>query len=361
MKTTRILGTLFMAFILFLFSFSPSSSPTSPSFPSTLTEQIIRQILELEGKEVKISETYALLDVELKNNYTLALFRNAGYAIITNRSYILSEYSIDDSKIPFEDVLLDDVDLIYGGPSNYLYTRDRKDYFDADTQREVAFTPSMNQIEVNKRLVDGDSEEEEEPQAIQDPVFKPLVWTGIHESLFIRYNAGMWINNQDNYPIGNGMCGPISVAILLAYYQDNIDPSFVPSAVRTRGSLSPGSLVHLLGLHIGGAYTGTIGITIYYGFLSFMESYGIDQYQPKFTMFTTWDIVTQKVDQMRPIAVGLTTWLGGPESYGNHWVTVYAYAQNTEKKGYYKAIDNHGDYKARIKASWTVGAVWLDK
>lgn len=358
MKTYRKSGTIVMVFFLFLFSFS-RFSPVSTS--SVLQNQIIRQILELEGKEVRIAETYDVLDVELKRNYTLALFQDAGYAIITNRSYVLSEYSVEDSKIPFEDVLLEDVHLIYGGPSNYLYTRDRKEYYDADTRKSVAFTPSMHQIEINKRMVEGDPEEEEEPKAIEDPVFKPLVWTGIHESLFIRYNAGMWINNQDNYPIGNGMCGPISVAILLAYYQDNIDPSFVPSAVRTRGSLSPGSLVHLLGLHIGGAYTGTIGITIYYGFLSFMESYGIDQYQPKFTMFTTWDIVTEKIDQMRPIAVGLTTWLGGPESYGNHWVTVYAYAQNTEKKGYYKAIDNHGNYKARIKASWTAGAVWLDK
>jgi hypothetical protein len=57
----------------------------------------------------------------------------------------------------------------------------------------------------------------------------------------------------------------------------------------------------------------------------------------------------------------LTNWAGSPEIYGNHWVTVYAYAVNAKNKGFYKAIDNQGNFKARINASWTIGAVWLSK
>lgn len=357
-KHSKLVSVIMVGFLL-LFTSSKSIATSSDKRSDFLKANLADQILELENTKVTVKKLVALLDVDLRQNYTLALLEPKGYAIIANQSFTLSEYAIDDTRVPYTNLLNQNISLIYGGPDNYAYTSDQQIFYDASTNEVIRFTVTKELKTINDILL---AEDPKNP-SIEDleQQFEVLKWTGIHESLFIRFNKGMWLNNPENYPIGNGICGPISVAIMMSFYQDNYNPNYIPNSVRTPGSAYPGNLIFLLEKHIGGSYTGTIAPMIFLGLQQFLDSYNITFYRPKMTMLATWDVVKENVDKRHPIAVGMTNWAGSPDNYGNHWVTVYAYSVNSKNKGFYKAIDNHGNYKARINASWTIGAIWLSE
>ena len=357
----KFIKSLFILMAAFLLLFSSSRSITTKNDKRIdfLSTYLIDQIKALENTDVSIQRLVPLLDVNLQKNYTLAVFNGKGYAIIANTSLTLSEYTVEDAPVPYKKMFSKNVHLVYGGPGNYAFTKDMQTFYDATSNEKIQFSVTQLQQTMNQQLLMVDA---------KNPSFEDLIekieilkWTGIHESLFLRYNSGMWINNEENYPIGNGICGPISVGIMLSFYQDNYNPDYIPNTIRTPGSAHPGNLIYLLEHHIGGSYTGTIAPMIYLGLQQFLDSYKITFFHPKMTMLATWDIVKENVDKRRPIAVGLTNWAGSPDKYGNHWVTVYAYSVNSKNKGFYKSIDNHGDYKARINASWTIGAIWLSE
>jgi hypothetical protein len=353
--------TVIMVISLLFFPYASTVNAISYDQPiEGLKESIVDQIMEMDHQAIQVIALYPLLDINLQKNYTLATFSPQGYAIIANRSLEISEYALDnETPLPYKNILGSDDLLVYGGPNNYAYTQDRKTFYDAMTKDILVFQPSKEQQIINATLLSVDPKNPTVNELeIRAEVLK---WKGIHETLLIRYNGGMWINNEENYPIGNGICGPIAAATILSYYQDYVDHDILPTNLRELGSSDPGNLIYLLEKHIGGSYTGTIAVMIYFGLKQFLDSYKITDYQPHMTMLGTWDVVKKSVDDMRPIAVGLTNWAGSPEIYGNHWVTVYAYAVNSKNKGFYKAIDNQGNFKARINASWTIGAVWLSK
>lgn len=55
--------------------------------------------------------------------------------------------------------------------------------------------------------------------------------------------------------------------------------------------------------------------------------------------------------------IGILKVLGS--TYGNHWVTAYAYFETETGERYYKLHDNWGDYHKVIPASWSNGTVSL--
>jgi len=352
-KSFKKLFTLLWISLLFL----PWTS-IKPSFPqneSYLMDRLNDTLLSNENTQVNVTKTLPLLDAELNPSYTLLLFEK-GYAILSTQSAFVSEYALQTEKIPYLAWLKPGRTYVYGGPTNYAFTDDGIRYHSAIDGTSILFSPTEKQIQLNKTIL-----RETTKRAAVEIKYVPLRWRGIHESLFLRYNHGIWINNAENYPEGNGICGPIAVAIMMSYYQDHIDRNYVPNTIRTPESRSPGNLIYLLTLHIGGVQYGTIGWMLYYGIQEFLASQKIDFYQPRMTLLETWEAVVTQVDQGRPIAVGLTSWAGSPASYGNHWVTVYAYAKDERERGYYKAIDNHGNYKAVINTRWTVGTIWLEE
>jgi len=239
-KLKRIIAFIAVGLLL---SFSPSFSMSDNSGKRNdlIKSILVDQMMELEETKVVVSRLVPLLDIDLENNYTLALFKDRGYAIIANQSFTLSEYSVDDTPVPYTNLLKRNVSLIYGGPDNYAYTSDKKTFYDASTMEVIKFTVTKELKTINEILLAADPKN----PSIEDlgQQFEVLKWTGIHESLFIRFNYGMWLNNPENYPIGNGICGPISVAIMLSFYQDNYSPDYIPISVRTPGSAHPGNLI----------------------------------------------------------------------------------------------------------------------
>ena len=79
-------------------------------------------------------------------------------------------------------------------------------------------------------------------------------------------------------------------------------------------------------------------------------------YRGRATVFGGWQRACKRIDQGKPVIVGLLKPLGS--TYGNHWVVAYAYLE-TETGRYLKVHDNWGNYNQVIPASWINGTVSL--
>lgn len=94
---------------------------------------------------------------------------------------------------------------------------------------------------------------------------------------------------------------------------------------------------------------------------------GINDFVPKpLSVKTRYHLISNPIvlDQLNkenplPVIVGTSRILGN--SYGNHWVLVYAYGYNEEGQLFYRAYDNHGRIGAVIPASQTLAAVWIEE
>lgn len=191
---------------------------------NNVINNVLQRIQTMENQEVELIKTRVLLDVELEPNYLLLIFKE-GYAISSIENGIISEYSLSTDNIPYFKADFDDI-LIYGGPFNYLITNNQK--FDLDTEK-------INKSEISKKNQEFLNLKSE---AINVETTKKTTraasYVGISKSRFSKYSSGKWINSKSNYSTSqaysaNGICGSISSAILLAYYDDYVNDSIVPS------------------------------------------------------------------------------------------------------------------------------------
>lgn len=301
--------------------------------------QIVKEVmLQNENTEVEIERIEDLYDINGELNYKLIVFVNGGYAI-TNRYGYPSEYSLkDDSVIPYGDMTVESK-KIYAGPGNYYNNIIVKKNMEVNNITEKdGFNISERFQEINNEMAN--------KKPILSSTRAANVWVQLPAERFSRYR---WINTDNT-------CGSYATAIALAYYQDYVSTAYVPSSLRTKNSTSPGSLITTLKKYIETGY-GTLPGNVANGVRSFFSAYNTGQYA-QFYDWGTWDRVVDKVgNQSRPLMVGLTSIAGSP--YGNHWVTVYGYMENSSGKGYYRCNDNHGNTNKSIEASWTCGSVWI--
>jgi hypothetical protein len=77
----------------------------------------------------------------------------------------------------------------------------------------------------------------------------------------------------------------------------------------------------------------------------------------RMTMAGGWQRAVKRIDQGKPVIVGVLKVLGS--TYGNHWVTAYAYMETSEGERFLKVHDNWGNYNKIIPAKWVNGTVSL--
>lgn len=180
-------------------------------------------------------------------------------------------------------------------------------------------------------------------------------WIGCDPKDFEKYRH--WINLD-------ATCGMMSAAVLLAYYQDNVDSNLIDDSIRSKNSTSYGSLYPELLKNITSfAPQGTIAYDVSMGINRYLRKIGKTHlYKAKGSLVPTFGIVSTKLKQSipKPSIVGLNTLLGSPKNYLNHWVVAYRYTQIGTQK-FYQVHDNHGRYNAIINARWTIGVVRLLK
>ena len=351
---------IFSLFVSVLFShLAPVSALTNANIKPqhSLFEIVQDKIFELEGIHVTQSYSKDLNDPLLDQDYTLFVFHEGGYAIVADQSGVISEYCLDTADIPYEN--WKSGELLYGGPDCYMRRINQR--------IETAYDGEIETLELTPEYISAANEITNvvaQNHKINQMRSTTLTWTGITSSRFTRYNSGMWINNSTNYPSGNGICGPISLAIMMAYYQDYCcsNYTYVPTSIRTKNSTSPGTLITKLNAVIGHEDEGTIISQLRGGYVSFYSIYAQTTTHASCSMLAVgspWSYVKIKCDGSRPSVVRLLTSLGSTYS-SNHYVTVYAYSTDSSGTKYYRCIDNHGHYAKQVNASWAYGALWIN-
>ncbi|MGG5312004.1 hypothetical protein IGL76_000689 [Enterococcus sp. DIV2381] len=173
-------------------------------------------------------------------------------------------------------------------------------------------------------------------------------WVGLPEQRFLTYKK--W-----RTPSGY-LCGTYAAAVLLAYYQDYCVSDLIPSDIRQKDSRDAKELIQKLRHTIQPLGFPTIPIQVSSGISAFFKT----QQEPIYarsTVVGSWQRATKRIRQGKPVMIGILKLLGS--TYGNHWVTAYAYYESASGERYYKVHDNWGNTNKVIPAKWANGTVSL--
>ncbi len=173
-------------------------------------------------------------------------------------------------------------------------------------------------------------------------------WVGLPEQRFLTYKK--W-RTTSGY-----LCGTYAAAVLLAYYQDYCMPNLIPSDIRRKDSRDAKELIQKLRKTIQPLGLPTVPIQVSTGISAFFRT----QQQPIYarsTVVGSWQRATKRIREGKPVMIGILRLLGS--TYGNHWVTAYAYYESASGERYYKVHDNWGNTNKVIPASWGNGTVSL--
>ena len=173
-------------------------------------------------------------------------------------------------------------------------------------------------------------------------------WQGLPEERFKAYRQ--WKTPQGY------LCGTYATTVLLAYYQDYIDETLVPRYLRTKNSRQGTTLAHFLQVLIQPYGLPTLPFQVAHGLSKYFDH--IERpLRGRMTPVGGWQRAVKRIDQGKPVIVGINKLLGS--TYGNHWVTAYAYMENEAGERFLKVHDNWGNYNQVIPAKWLNGTVSL--
>jgi len=333
-----------ICFLILNLNFINTNAISSSIFNVSKDEIIYKTLNELIriGNENLTFKSYeSIYSINGDKNIALITFNEGGFTFVNETNNQIIVYIPTISETPYEGVD-SSYKKIFGGPYAYFVETVDNKIINLETSKVV----DNNDIDfdinekVNSNIIKTLIKES------QKSTISPLAYVGMTESRFSRYNSSSWINYD-------GTCGTYATAIMLAYLDDYINDKYIPSAIRSRNSALPGSLISTLKPLIDGRtnYTGTYPDDLYMGTLQFFSDNGISVVHD--FGGSTFSTAKTVINSGRPIAIGLLTILGS--SYGDHWVTAYQYEDGSLLNDYYKVVDNHGNYIAIISVGWTNG------
>ena len=139
-------------------------------------------------------------------------------------------------------------------------------------------------------------------------------WVGLPEERFLRYKK--WAT-----PSGY-LCGTYAAAVLLAYYQDYREEWMLPLEIRKKNTSNSMALTKALRSQIQPLGLPTIPFQVSTGISSFLKKNGNHE-RARATLLGSWQRATKRIREGKPVMIGILKVLGS--TYGNHWVTAYAY------------------------------------
>lgn len=173
-------------------------------------------------------------------------------------------------------------------------------------------------------------------------------WVGLEEERFMRYR---------NWRTTKGyLCGTTASGVLLAYYQDYLDEKMVPSFLRRKNSANGKVLLAFLQVLIQPVDLPTLAPQVSHGLTRYFDHFDLP-YRGRATMAGGWYRAVKRIQAGKPVVLGLMRAKGS--TYGNHWVTAYAFKETSDGKRYFKVHDNWGKYNQVIPAQWVSGTVSL--
>lgn len=273
------------------------------------------QEITLDGKTERISE-FRLLKRRRENEYYLAV-------IFENESYLI----VDPHGKPVEFITA----------VNAYST-------------SIATSTMWQEASINAEGIDDELIDKLLAKWAQQAPTTYLVdcWVGLPEQHFLTYKK--W-RTTSGY-----LCGTYAAAVLLAYYQDYCMPNLIPSDIRRKDSRDAKELIQKLRKTIQPLGLPTVPIQVSTGISAFFRT----QQQPIYarsTVVGSWQRATKRIREGKPVMIGILRLLGS--TYGNHWVTAYAYYELASGERYYKVHDNWGNTNKVIPASWGNGTVSL--
>lgn len=303
--------------LVYLICFSPyftyNKKDGGDSFLKTVFEQSIEWNLDGIKKRLSAVEQLAMKDEE------------KGYALIfEDGSYVI----LDQNKQPIE-----------YGPASHSYPDARKAYqLVPMTEAEVTNISRWLADNREKALI----APKENGQELLD------CWVGLPEQRFLNYKN--W-----RTPYGY-LCGTYAATVLIAYYQDFQNELFFSPTLREKGTKDHVQLSEALRQAIQPLGLPTVPGQVSHGITKFLKHTG-NRVSARSTMLGSWQRATKRIRQGKPVILGVLKVLGS--TYGNHWVTAYAYYQSSSGERFYKVHDNWGNTDQLIPASWCNGTVSL--
>lgn len=182
----------------------------------------------------------------------------------------------------------------------------------------------------------------------KQPAYPVDQWVGIPEERFASYK---------NWRTTSGfLCGTYAASVLLAYYQDYFDENIIPANQRVAKQSDGSVFIQAVQRSVQPINLPTIPLQVGIGLSRYLSKHH-QPYRPRTTSIGCWQRATKRIKKGQPVLVSIMGWLGS--SYGNHWVTAYAFLETSQGQRYYKVHDNWGNYKKVIPASWGNGTVSL--
>ena len=324
-----------------------ASTDLTDSYLNAIKEQVCLLSEEIEMSKLNFKDYRILLDIENNESYALIVTDNNGYIISGIKNKTVSEYSLIENSNPYKNNMNDT--LLYYGPMNYLF-KSNGSIVDIYSNQIISSNLRMNNVTDNniENLKKLNTEFLDNCEPVSLKTRASGSWVRAPASRFSRYNGSSWRNKSS-------VCGPIAASIMMAYFDDYVGYDVIPDNVRKQNSSSPGTLITKMVAETPLA-TSTIPSTVATGIRGFISKYSPNKYIKATSMSTNpFSTVKSNCTSNRPVCVGLLNSFGS--EYGNHWVTAYQCKETGVYVGYYKCIDNWGNYSIEITSSWAMGAV----
>lgn len=282
-----------------------------------------------------------LTDMQLINEAHLTLFTfSNGYALTSGQRILeigaQSPYSKNSTTKKY-----------YLGPLNYFEEHNGK-LIDCLTQEKVQLSKStVTQFHLREKLA-GFSEFGKNLITPTPKVPPKLSFTGIEPEKFAPYQT---IKTTKGY-----LCGSIAASVLLSYLQDN-QGFILPTTLRRPNARQSDALSAQLIHFLQPVDFPTLPVQLAAGLRRFFHHYRIPTK-------INWQSIGARAhferlcEKDQPAIIGVLRYFGS--SYGNHWVTAYAYAKN-EMQTFYRIHDNWGDAQKIIASTWGNGLITVAK
>ncbi|EOL42427.1 hypothetical protein RV11_GL001977 [Enterococcus phoeniculicola] len=298
-------------------------------------QSIPTYFLTIEGEQQAVKKIVYLSDFYCQINALAIVFLNDSYAIFGVPSGQLIEYCLSENSFPYSD----NQENYYGGPLNY-FQKCEADFQHLVTKELISLQTVENEMTNQKSQSKTQTHHSENKRYDE--------WVGIPENRFFAYR---------NWRTPSGyLCGTYASTVLLAYYQDYLDEAIIPSRLREKNENRYEDLAGYLRRFIQPHGLPTIPFQVGFGLSRYFDHFKLN-YRARTTVIGSWNRAIKRIQQGKPVAVGILKILGS--TYGNHWVTAYAYLEKSDGTRYYKIHDNWGNYNKVIHASWGNGTVSL--
>lgn len=165
---------------------------------------------------------------------------------------------------------------------------------------------------------------------------------------FIGVPAGKFFPYRRMKTTKGYLCGSVASSVLFSYLQD-AEQLTLPTILRqSHATDNSATLTAKLIATLQPLDFPTLSVQLALGWQRFFHHYRI-----KVTIaeqsFGARAHFIQLCQKNQPAVIGVLRFLGS--SYGNHWVTAYAYAEDSGQT-FYQLHDNWGDYRKIIASSW---------